>query len=239
MLACTSFHPAGYEQYGKRCLEGLSEFFPGKIVAYVEEETPFKHPKVEIRDFFQIQGAKQYLERIKRVAGADGWGSGGYSYEWDASKFCRKVFAQDAVFDESDAVFWFDADSYLLKPVPEEFLRDLLTGVPFCFLGRKNYTETGFLGFNTHHPKFSEFRGQYLAQFTTGKIFSNSKGWHDCIAFDEARKGIKGNDLTQGEAMGHVLLKSCLAPYMDHCKGPKRKAHGYSPGHPVTDPSRL
>ena len=231
MLAVTTFHGEGFRQYGRRCLDTLARYFPGKIVAYIEE--PLQFYGVETRDLFSIPGLKAYLERIKRVAGSDGQ-VGSYNYEWDASKFCRKVFAQDAVFSEDQEVFWFDADTYLLKPIPQEFLLKLLSGVPFCYMGRKNYTETGFIGFNTMHPRFREFRSRYLSYFTSGRIFQNTKGWHDCIAFDEARKGITGNDLTKGETMGHVLIKSCLAEFMDHMKGPKRKALGYSPGHPVT-----
>lgn len=190
-------------------------------------------------DFFSIPGVNQYLEKIKRVPGSDGR-CPEYDYQFDASKFCRKVFAQDAAFDLDEEVFWFDADCVALKAIPEEFLKSLISEVPFCYLGRKNlYTETGFLGFNTKHPDFVKFRSRYLSYFTSGKIFSQMMGWHDCIAFDYAREGIEGNNLTpDGSGVAHVLLNSCMAPYLDHCKGPKRKELGYSPGHPYHGPSR-
>lgn len=228
MLAVTSFNPQK-QPYGRKCLKSLGEFFPGKVVAYLEGT-----PEEGARDFFSIPGVCDYLEKIKRVSGSDGGEP--YDYRFDTNKFCRKVFAQDAVFDEDQYVFWFDADSYLLKPIPEEFLVGLVKDFPFAYLGRKNYTETGWLGFNTQHKRFGEFRKKYLDCFTSGRIFSLSE-WHDCFAFDYARKGIPGNDLGKGAAMGHVLLNSVLAPYLEHCKGPKRKALGYSPGHQYSDPS--
>lgn len=216
-----------------KCLTSLVKFFPGKIVAYLEGKAGVDG--VEERDFFSIPGVTQYLEKVKRVAGADGGEP--WDYRFDASKFCRKVFAQDAVFDEDEMVFWFDADCVVLKAIPPQFLGGLVRDYPFAYFGRKNYTETGWIGFNTKHPKFWEFRSKYLSHFTSGRIFQERE-WHDCIAFDVARKGIKGNDLSpKGVAMGHVLLQSVLAPYLDHTKGPKRKELGYSPGHKYTDPT--
>src|SRR5688500_11982344 len=159
MLAVTSFNP-DKQPYGVRCLETLAQYFPGKIVAYLEGEVEV--PGVEVKDFWSIPGIKEYLEKITRVAGSDGLG-GKYDYRFDASKFCRKVFAQDQAFDLAEHVFWFDADCVVLKPIPRMFLRSLIQDVPFAYLGRKNYTETGWLGFNTKHEKFKDFRSKYLS----------------------------------------------------------------------------
>jgi hypothetical protein len=93
-------------------------------------------------------------------------------------------------------------------------------------MGRKGqmaYTETGWLGFNTKHEKFPEFRSKYLSYFTSGKIFSQLKGWHDCIAFDYARQGIEGRNLTpDGHGVGDVMGTSKLAKYMIHLKGSRK-----------------
>lgn len=232
-MAVTSFNP-GKQPYGIRCLEGLVKHFPGKVVAYLEGGS---FHGVECKDFFSIPGVNEYLEKIKRTSGSDGNAGNGYDYRFDTSKFCRKVFAQDAAFDLDKEVFWFDADCVILKDIPAEFLLGLIKDVPFAYLGRKTYTETGWLGFNTAHPEFAKFRAKYLNCFLTGRIFSMPE-WHDCYAFDYARWGIKGNDLSPGaRGVEHVLLKSVLSQYMDHTKGPKRKALGYSPGHPFHDGS--
>lgn len=232
MLAVTSFNPAK-QPYGIKCLEGLVKHFPGKIVAYVEGE--FAMDVVEVKDFFCIQGVNEYLEKIKRTSGSDGLTPAGYDYRFDTGKFCRKVFAQDDAFNMDAEVFWFDADCVIFRDMPAEFLSGLIGGVPFAYLGRQTYTETGFVGFNTAHERFKDFRAKYLSCFLSGRIFS-LKEWHDCYAFDYARQGIKGNDLSPGaKGVEHVLLKSVLSKYMDHTKGPKRKALGYSPGHPLHD----
>jgi len=224
MLAVTTFGPAGYEQYGKRCLETLKTCFPGKIVAFYEQKPDIEG--IDLRDFFAIPGVNEYLERLKRNPGASGFGPDGYDYRYDANKFCRKVFAQEAVFDEDQYVFWIDADCVALKPMPEEFMRSLVADVPFCYLGRKGelaYTETGFLGFNTKHEKFPEFRSRYLSYMTSGKIFTQLKGWHDCIAFDYARQGIQGLNLTKdGSGVGNVIGESRMGKYLTHLKGPRK-----------------
>jgi hypothetical protein len=113
----------------------LKAFFPGKIVAFWETKPDIEG--IDLRDFNQIPGVSEYLERLKRHPGADGQGPNGYDYRYDANKFCRKVFAQDAVFDEDRFVFWIDADCIALQPMPEKFMEALLSDVPFCYLGRK------------------------------------------------------------------------------------------------------
>lgn len=222
MLAVTTFHPAGWN-IAKNCLQGLLASFPGRIVAYYEAKPDFADERIEFRDWFKIPEAALYLEKIKRVIGYDGRQHEQYDFRFDANKFCRKVFAQEAVFDEDELVFWFDADCVFKQPLPEEMLRKMLHGVPFAYMGRrghKAYTETGFLGFNTKHQDFQAFRAKYLSYFTTGKIFGQLKGWHDCIAFDQAREGLGGNNLSpDGMSFGNVMEHTILAPYMKHLKG--------------------
>lgn len=224
MLAVTSFSREGYAEYAKTFLETYVKYWPIKLVVFYEEKPDFEHPLIEYRNFYDIPETS-VLEKIGQRANTP------HDYRFNAYKFSRKVFAQNALFDEADKLFWIDADCICLKPVTEAFLADLLKDSPFCYLGRSNYTETGFIGFNTKHPEFEKFRSLYLAQYTQGLIFKQRE-WHDCIAFDVARAGINGRKLTNGSTMEHVFLTSPLSPYLDHLKGPKRKKLGYSPGHP-------
>lgn len=228
MIAVTSFHREAYLAYAKDCLTTLEKHFPGKIIAYIEGGV-YDHPKVEFRDFFEIKGVKNYLEKLTRHPGSDGKLNGRYDYRYDANKFCRKVFAQDAAFDEEQYVIWFDADCILKKPFPVGLLVTFLEK-PFCYLGRKgdSYTETGFLGFNTQHQDFPAFRGKYLPYFTSGRIFTQLRGWHDCIAFDHAREGIEGYNLSpRGMAMDHVIQDSPIGKYVAHLKGPRKFSDKY------------
>lgn len=178
---------------------------------------------MELRDWNAIPGAKLYIEKLKRVFGANGVQMNGYDFRFDANKFCRKVFAQEAVFDEDELVFWFDADCVFKQPIPEELLREMLKDVCVAYMGRRGnqaYTETGFVGFNTKHEDFPAFRAKYLPYFTSGRVFSQLKGWHDCIAFDQARQGLKGRNLSpDGWSFGQTVPLTVLEPYLSHLKG--------------------
>jgi hypothetical protein len=222
LLAVTTFSPEGYLKYGSRCLEGLKKHFPGRVVSYCEEKIG------DSRLFFSIPGTKEYIEKISKVTGADGKSHGAeYSYQFDASKFCRKVFVQNHVFDEDELVFWFDADCVIQKDIPEHILRTMLERVALAYMGRDGigaYTETGFLGFNTKHPQFQKFRDAYLDYFLSGRIFAQTLGWHDCIAFDHARKGVSARNLSPNSTMGAVIQKTVLGEYVRHLKGPRKFA---------------
>lgn len=224
MLAVTTFSAQGYNEYAKTFLEGYARYWPIKLVAFYEEKPEFTHRLIEYRNFYDIPETK-FLEKIGYAGDAPN------DYRFNAYKFCRKVFAQNALFSETDKLFWIDADCVCLSSITESFLEKLVDEVALCYMGRPNYTETGFIGFNTQHLDFKLFRKNYVTQYTEGRIFKQ-KEWHDCIAFDLARKDVKGRNITKGSAaMGHVILNSPLAPYLDHLKG-GRKERGYSPGHP-------
>lgn len=227
MIGVTTFHPRAGETYARQMLESLVGKFDGRIIAYIEEHPSWTDTRIEWRDLYSIPGLNEFLAKLKDMHGTDGMGSGEYDYRYNASAFCRKVFAQDHVFDEDDTVIWFDSDCLIKEPFPEGFFEDVLRDVPFAFLGREGkagaYTETGWLGFKTDHPDFPKFRAKYLPYFTSGEIFTQLVGWHDCIAFDHARHGIKGNNLTpEARGLNHVIGSSILAPYMDHKKGNRK-----------------
>lgn len=227
MLAVTSFSPNGYEQYGRKCLESYVKHWPCKIMVWYEERPDFEHELVEYRDIREIESLNRFLEKLKSVPDSDGIINGRYNYNFDAKKFCKKVFVQEASFDLSEKVFWLDSDTVTNFDIPAGFLNGLVESLPFAYLGRsKTYTETGFLGFNVQHKDFKTFRENYVTAYTKGRIFTQRKAWHDCIAFDMARGSIKGNDLnkdTPFQGLDHCWPHTVLGKYITHNKGPVRK----------------
>lgn len=223
MLGVTSFSAEGYELYGRDCLKSLHNW-PCRFIVYYEQKPAFESPNIEYRDLLGIPGIRPFLEKLNSVDGADGRINGHYDYRFDVSRFCRKVFCMDDAFDEDDEVFWLDADTITHKAIPLEFLKGLLAGVPFCYLGREKYrTETGFLGFNTSHPDFGAFRGRYLSTYTTGE-FMQLEAWEDTAVFDHARGDIKGNNLNNTELQGidHCWPHTVLGEYIEHYKGARK-----------------
>ncbi len=207
-------------------LETYVKHWPCPIEVWYEERPDFEHEKIIYRPISSIVDRMLFLGTAKTIPGADGVIDDRYHYTYDAIKFCNKVFCQ--LETQDDLVFWVDADTVTHHDVPPEVLRGLLNGVPYCFFGRGTYTETGFIGFNKKHPEYAALHRQYRRAYMEGILFT-LLGWHDCYAFDYARIGIQGNNLSpNGRGMQHVIAESFLSSYLDHLKG-NRKTHGHSP----------
>lgn len=223
MIGITSFSKEGYSRYGKKFLESIDNW-PGEIIAYLEEDIDFDHPKLIKKDLLSIPELKTFLNYIDGKPEPRGYVNGVYDYNFDLWKFCRKMFAQFDAFNEKGKVFWIDADCILKAPLPEKFLKNLFEGEALCFLGREGfYTECGFVGFDLNHPDFEEFKNRYIATLQRGIVFT-LKGWHDCYCFDWARDG-KGKNLTDDWRMGdplHVFPNSVLGEYIVHNKGNRK-----------------
>jgi len=232
MIGVTSFSKAGYEKCGKNFLEHI-DHWPGKIIVYLESPIDFEHPKLEKRDFFEIPHALDFLENIKSVHKSNGVDHGRYNYNFDLSKFCRKMFCQYDAFEEGGKVFWLDSDLEFKKDIPEKFLELLFNKKHLVLLDRKGFhSETGFVGFDTEHKDFTKFLERYSDVLKKGIIFGLQR-WHDCEAFDWAREG-KGNNLTPwwdikkakdgGLEYLEVMSKTHLSHYMVHHKGGMKNA---------------
>ncbi len=132
-------------------------------------------------------------------------------------------------------VFWLDADVIIKEAIPEQFLRDLLPeGAYAGYFGRDDlYTETGFHVLDARHPAHRMFLTEWRKVYLDGTIFRLGQ-WHDCKAYDFVREqfetaGVKFENLSgEFSTKGHPIAYSKLGRYLDHCKGPRRKAQGYS-----------
>ncbi len=229
MIAVTTFSKEGYKTYGRNMLESFVKHWPCDIVVYYEDEMPdFEHEKILYLRFFDITHVVTFYNYIRDNPAARGIFEDGYDYNFDVWKFSRKMFCQfQAIANHKGKVFWLDADTITHKDVPEEFLEDLFDDRCLVYLGREGfYTETGFVGFDTEHEDIEPFLDKYVDTLKKGLIFTLER-WHDCQAFDYAREGISGVNLSdwwkQGKALD-VLTKTVLAEYLIHNKG-DRKFH--------------
>jgi len=232
VIGVTSFSPEGYEKYGKNFLKFI-DFWPGKIICYLEEPIDFEHEKLIKRDFFEIPFALSFITNIKEIHRSNGVAHGKYNYNFDVNKFCRKMFCQYEAFKEGGKVFWLDSDLEFKSAIPEQWLNDLFDGQSLVLLDRAGfYSETGFVGFDTEHKDFKEFAERYSDVLKKGIIFS-LKRWHDCEAFDWAREGKGKNltpwwDITKAKTNSieylEVMSKSILDEYIVHHKGRRKDA---------------
>lgn len=230
MLAVTTFSQKGYDLYGKKLLESLIENWPGFVVVYVDEVPEMRNTKIVYRMLSEVFGHDQFIKYCDRDPIFRGKIQGGYSYTYDAVKFCHKVFAQfDALQNHKGKVFWIDGDCVLKKTVAEEFMNSIFDGHTLAILSRPGfYTESGFIGFDTQGEKFKEFLDAYINMYRKGLLFT-LPGWHDCYALDAAinQSQVPYKDLVGNWKFGdklEVIENTVLGEYLVHNKGGKKFA---------------
>lgn len=156
----------------------------------------------------------------------------GYWFRWDAYKFCRKVFAIQAVAHlvGSGLLFWIDADVVTFARVPEElYIQVLPIQVPLSCLSREGYhSECGFVGYNLDHSHALPFLDRFAELYALDTVFQLDE-WHDSWVFDWLRTHLAVETyLIPHKNASHPFINSVLGAYMDHCKGARKKA-GRSP----------
>jgi hypothetical protein len=234
LTVVTSFSPRGYEEYGKDFLASFREFWPRErvhLVLYLEDNIEIGPYEQVPLDDENTPAWRYFYEGIVRFPLMCGETPQGYNIQYDA-RMARKTFIQcDAVEQYGGKVFWIDADVITHSKVPEDFLDQMLPDDKLCcYLGRDGwmYTESGFLGFNADHPACAAFMNGYKRIFTQGYVFTQP-AWHDCIAFDMARRQMPKeyfHNLAEGLPHGtmHPFANSALGKYMDHRKGPRKSS---------------
>ena len=96
-----------------------------------------------------------------------------------------------------------------------------------------NYSECGFLIFNTEHFIHSKFWVDMMLMYDEGKLFQE-KEWHDSYIFDVVRKNleisasikninISDMGLVDIRSEDHVFVSSVLGKFMDHKKGNRKQ----------------
>jgi hypothetical protein len=239
----TSFTEENYREYAQDFISSFKQCWPKdvKLVVYYEGT----NLRDDWKPISQVEGLANWMDAIGHFDLMSGSIAGEYNINFDA-RMVRKAFIEaHACRQFKGKVIWVDADVITFAPVTSQFMSTVLPDDSLvCYLGRDNnkildYTESGFIGFNTEHPYFEKFMNLYISIFTSGTIFAQ-KGWHDCYGFDAARKMFwmakpqskaAFNDLSDGLPPNthHPFINSVLGSCMNHRKG-KRKDGRFCPG---------
>jgi hypothetical protein len=237
----TGFSPKGYEEYGRRFLEGFDKHWPREIglIAYVEE--PVKMPRGSFRSLYACDGVGAFIDRHKDDPERNGrkpndkWRERhrrfGYNFRFDAVKFCRQCFIpRHAAADmaDGDLLTWLDGDVMTFDHPPKSFLDDLIGDADIAFLGRKaTHSEIGYWSVRLN-TRTRTFLNRFADVWESDQVFKLDE-WHSAYVFDHSRRAVPMSErnLTPNGS-GHVWFQSPLKKYTDHCKG-ARKALGYSP----------
>ncbi len=239
----TGFSGKGFAEYGLRFLKTFEAFNPGHRLLLYTDGTPALSSnaleQVEQRSIYDLSSFLSRWEGSKTCSGkapVPGWNDkekkNGYSYRFDAWKFCKMVYTMWAAahrITEPCYMIWLDGDTVVRRDIPKNLAeRALPAGYDYAYLGREpKHTETGFLVFRL--PEALPILDAWAA-FYTSDSFTGQKEWHSAFLFDRAREKfpeIKGYNLTPG-GRGHVIHKCWVGSIFDHCKG-NRKTRGHSP----------
>jgi len=239
----TGFSGKGYREYGWRLLDSFQKYSGGQsLIAYTHDIDEQVRPWVRQREQDDIPGLAEFLAEHKnnkavqgRADPGDRWKAkekaNGYSFRFDAYKFCRMVFTMHhaAHHCETEYMVWLDGDTVVRKEIPADLVqRALPEGFDYSYLGRaKKYTEAGFLVFKV--PEVLPILDMWVGYYTSGDFIYEDE-WHSAWLFDRAREWfptINGYNLTP-RGSGHVIHQCWVGSIFDHCKG-NRKKKGRSP----------
>lgn len=247
----TGWSPAGYEQYGRRFLQGFNRHWPREVDLVVYGESSCAMPRGHFVELKHVPDMCEFLRRHDSpekhgTVPAKGYErrwkpkhyASSYNFRFDACKFSRQGYIPEhAASHELDVeinpqlLCWLDGDVATHADVPPNFLESLLPmPMDVAYLGRgEKHSEIGFQLYriypgSTALPLLAAFQQHYVC----GTVFDLPE-WHSAYVWDEARRasGARCLNLTPG-GHGHVWLQSPLARYTDHLKG-KRKGLSASP----------
>lgn len=254
LTVITGWSPSGYLEYGQRFAETFDRFWPKDVQLVVYGEEPVPLPRGEFRRLDVIPGCMEFLQRHDnpiargrapredlRAKWKPKWLQLGYSFRFDAWKFCRQGFIPYHAAGELGLKYsvplgqqrpllcWLDGDVVTHAKVPAGVIEGLLPpGKAVAYLGRgAKHSEIGFQLYDV--IKAWPMLEMFSKIYSTDSIF-RYKEWHSAYAFDEAREAMLPrelwHDLTPG-GEGHVWHQSPLCAFTDHLKG-DRKAKGRS-----------
>ncbi len=252
----TGFSPRGLEEYGWNFIKGFCQYWPVEVglIIYLEERIIHKGLKpldefiagkrrdVRIRMIHEVPGCVEFIDRHLHDPAANGcdvqpnWKERerieGYNFRWDAVKWCRMaMFTADAaskIADTGDILVWLDGDVMTKRPIPTNFVEDLIGDHDVAYLGREpKHPDTAFVAFQDKGGlRIAERWGE---MYESDDVFKLPET-HSAYVFKQiiiaAQERAAALNLTP-EGHGHVWFQSPLAPYMDHLKG-KRKHRGRS-----------
>lgn len=243
----TSFSQQGYNTYAQLCLKSFLQHWSEEVRLLIYHESQdmdeldwLPEERVTLVNLDKVNYL-QYFEFVyrndKRVRGTvfEDWmywkandRRAGYSFRYDAWRFCRKVFAvANAVekYVNAGKLFWLDADVTTFADVPVSMLHETLPGnVATSYLDRGTYhPDCAYVGYNLDNPQCLPFIKAFAKEYSDFTVF-NRKEWHDSYVYNELRKeqGIPSH-IIPARSHRSVFENSVLGQYMVHHKGPKKE----------------
>lgn len=230
----TSMNRAYHQNVGHLMISSFIEKWPSNYNIRIYHEDNFDIQDLQndrcsfLNIFDEMPESRDFVERHKNRPDQQHH----HELRFGAVRFSYKSFSimHASLNTEARYLIWLDADVFTHTKLSNDFLETLVHEDKYVtYLGRENnYTETGFLIFNTSHEIHQSFMNNWRNIYVTDKIFKFPQ-WHDCFIFDrlreytETRHNVKNINLSPwGKDFDHVFINSVLGDYMDHLKGDRK-----------------
>ncbi len=226
----TTFGDQHYEMYAKYFMNSLEKYLDKNVNVLVYTDTPLFEDTETWKNYILLDQSKG-LKRFKKRNSSRPVSTGTKGFYTDAIRFSYKSYC---IIDasrkvKSDRLIWLDADTEVIAPISEEYLRSHLDDDKFVsYLGRQEkYTETGWLSFNLDSPNSSEFFDLWEWYYNTDEIY-NLPAQLDCHVFDACLEKLENENKIVGQSIspkgvtkGH--FDSRFAKHMCHYKGTRKE----------------
>ena len=242
--AVTTFHLPKH-LYGVEMINSFYANWPNEIslTAFIENSSEIDDnavkPKIIIKDF--NKSIPEYQNFVIKYKDKEKYTD---DFRFNVFRFAHKVYAIASAIKniKTKYLIWLDADIKTYKKIPLEFFDTLINEKSYMsYLGRENisikhlnYSECGFLIFDTEHHIHERFWIEMMKMYDGGGLFQE-KEWHDSYIFDVVRKkleiekkienfNISSIDYFNLKTDDHVFVSSVLGKYMDHKKGNRKQS---------------
>lgn len=221
----TTFSDNGYLEYAKNFVESCKKFVNKDITVYlyvdnVEIQT---EQNIVVR---KLEPSVPELVEFKKRNGD----KKPEKFLYDAVRFSHKSYCiyHAANNSDVDVLFWLDSDTEIYDNVDSKYLTGFLPeGYFTSYLGRPDYSETGFLSFDLRNSYSKEYFELFKWYYDSDEIYKLN-GQLDCHVYDAARvkleeEGkIKGYNLSPpGITKNH--FNHVFSGFMIHYKGGRKE----------------
>lgn len=221
----TTFSDKGYVEYAKNFVESCKKFISKDITIYfyVDNTEILSGDNIVVR---KLEASVPDLTEFKKRNSH----KKPEKFLYDAVRFSHKSYCiyHAALNTDCDLLIWLDSDTEIYDNIDSKYLQTFLPeGCFTSYLGRPDYSETGFLSFDLKNTNSKEFFELFKWYYDSDEIYK-LPGQLDCHVFDAARvqlenQGkIKGHNLSpQGVTKNH--FNHVFEGYMIHYKGERKE----------------
>lgn len=231
----TTYNKRLYDNYAKRLIETYQQTNQQiPLYVFVEDDVNTHENFKNVKYFNLFDLEKDLINFVNRNKNKPV-----SNFFEDAVRFSYKVFAQSAARQFAEKIYYVDSDSVFIKQIPINWFEECIPNDTFLsFYDRpQQYTETGFLAFNSENnicDSFFEIYKDYYIHDTVYNIYRSGPDkkrkpfWTDCHTLDGTREVFKGNkqyiEKKLGDGgIGHIMARdNFINSYIDHRKGNRK-----------------